>query len=883
MRVRKKLKNQLGQTAVFFALLLPVLILFLFVVFDLGWLYLNNSRLQNAAEAAAIAGANKFCAVSQEGYNNVMLIYKINSEVDKGTAPSNEVNNAAKLSWSDNLGFSADSATDSWTNSDVTPAYKIYKDKTNEKFYYEVELTEEVGHIFKFLDDVISTKVPAVAVAEITKVGERNLWSDMVKLDTTHVVGNWEEQDAAQKTVKNSTAEEKANFSFYSYPERRTRYYYDGVWNHYQDTGTPTDPNDVNSRRDAKAQVHYDAGNVYKYENVVINPSAPLKDDAKKTSANGSEVYDANLVDSLNLDFRQDVTLSFTGELTGDWDIGFDLTGTGIDSVSPTGSNYRTGGWGANEINLRTHATFNFNEPFTTRTEISERVKQRYAHAFGDENITSPDSDPLYVHIESEPMSSQLYGKAPQKGLNSVRQIILNFNETNMDTADNEKIHDYKYRPYVIFYDGPEKNDLNSKRESQPVIVNLNADFRGILFMPNSPVVINGNGKKFQGFVIAKEFVKLKTESDYAYHYKRDGDNKDIYFDNKNAPTTKPASGDDWIMVKKNDGTSTDWFKVEKSKLLYTSEYAKITVEDSAQATLNGNAYTFKYTQKNYAVKRSKLDDSNSFIDGKNYDTTTYYRRKEGSNEKATPAYIRSDLKKYDTITGEKDSNGIWIINNTTIPNDAGIIPGRISGWYEVRTSESKNDIWSVRDGNNNYLFYKDGWRLITDENGNKKFAKSGTITANCVDLSTYVEVIDAEGKTAYTHKDNVKSTNEVYLKLTNAKTDANDIIYINKTTTNYYIKKSEDELLILDLNGNVQYTDAISPTTTYDFYNGDWKDGFKPADFNLKADKADTHYSRCGAVPTRRRYSALDAFEEDDGAYCQDMFFTTARSKYVI
>ena len=71
MRVRKKLKNQLGQTAVFFALLLPVLILFLFVVFDLGWLYLNKSRLQNAAEAAAIAGANKFCAVSQEGYNNV--------------------------------------------------------------------------------------------------------------------------------------------------------------------------------------------------------------------------------------------------------------------------------------------------------------------------------------------------------------------------------------------------------------------------------------------------------------------------------------------------------------------------------------------------------------------------------------------------------------------------------------------------------------------------------------------------------------------------------------------------------------------------------------------------------------------------------------------
>ena len=44
MKKLKKLFNQSGQTAVFFALLLPVLILFLFVVFDLGWLYLNKSH-----------------------------------------------------------------------------------------------------------------------------------------------------------------------------------------------------------------------------------------------------------------------------------------------------------------------------------------------------------------------------------------------------------------------------------------------------------------------------------------------------------------------------------------------------------------------------------------------------------------------------------------------------------------------------------------------------------------------------------------------------------------------------------------------------------------------------------------------------------------------
>ncbi|MBQ3445003.1 MAG: hypothetical protein IJG33_17355 [Selenomonadaceae bacterium] len=44
-----------------------------------------------------------------------------------------------------------------------------------------------------------------------------------------------------------------------------------------------------------------------------------------------------------------------------------------------------------------------------------------------------------------------------------------------------------------------------------PVIINFNEDFRGIFFFPNSPVVINGNQNNFEGYVIAKSFVMLKT------------------------------------------------------------------------------------------------------------------------------------------------------------------------------------------------------------------------------------------------------------------------------------------------------------------------------------------------------------------------------------
>ena len=51
--------RQFGQTLVFFALLVPILFLFAGVAIDLGWYYLNVSRLQNAADAAVLAGAKE--------------------------------------------------------------------------------------------------------------------------------------------------------------------------------------------------------------------------------------------------------------------------------------------------------------------------------------------------------------------------------------------------------------------------------------------------------------------------------------------------------------------------------------------------------------------------------------------------------------------------------------------------------------------------------------------------------------------------------------------------------------------------------------------------------------------------------------------------------
>lgn len=915
-QLSKKILQQNGQSLVLYALSLPVLIIFLFIVLNLGWIYLNKSRLQNAAEAAAIAGANKFCNVNGD-YNSVLLIYE-EDENYKNLSKTNVVNetvtaeekaaakSAATKSWIENLGV-GDDGKDSWTKAAVEIDSTFIGKKGDEKIYYEVKLTEDVDYIFRIKnpekdkdpnepDYFTSSKIPATAVVEITKVdklAERNLFDDMNALDLTQTIGNWEEQDNAKKLVNKYTDEEKANYKFNSTAEHRERYYYDGKWNHYQDAG-----------KGEKSQVHYDGSSVYKYETITITTT--------------KNTYAANEVDSLNLDFRQDVQLTwgtdidkktlywnnyianeltwetvsteFPEILTDNWDIGSDLTGTGITKVGTPSKSQYVDNWGINEINLRVHATFNFNEPFTTRETISDSVKARYEKS--GLGVKSADADPLYVRIESEPMVSHLFGKSNiQRDFASVRQIILNFNETNMVSSDNEKEHNYTYRPLVIFYDGPEKNgtDPAGIRDSQPVILNFNADFRGILFMPNSPVVINGNNHKFQGFVIAKEFVKLKTEDNYPFRYTREGDNKVIYFES--APDTESASGNNWIMAKKNDGTSTDWFKVNRSDLLDTSDYETITVEDSVAKVVNEDYkpsdnpedksyYTFTYTQKTYAVKKFKLTDG-SFKDADNYYTEGEYYDK-GPN--VAPAYVKHNLK-----LGEFEGDKLN-------PPDANIIVGRREKWWEAKKNNDK--VWSifidyksnlvnnVNPTNDNCLFYKLGWRLVTYNN--KKYIAQTTTKTNSTDdyldiskTGNYVEVIDANGKTAYVHKDKVDSTKETaYFQIKDTVT--NEKLYINKTNTNYYVKKSDAEPLILDKNGNVQYTEPISPTKTYEKCPySDWKKGFKPADFNLDTDESDTHYSRCGAIPRRGRYKALGAFEDDDD-YCQDMFFTTERSKQI-
>lgn len=53
----KTYRKRSGQVIVFYALLIPMILLVGGAGVDLGWYYLNVSRMQNAADAAVMAGA----------------------------------------------------------------------------------------------------------------------------------------------------------------------------------------------------------------------------------------------------------------------------------------------------------------------------------------------------------------------------------------------------------------------------------------------------------------------------------------------------------------------------------------------------------------------------------------------------------------------------------------------------------------------------------------------------------------------------------------------------------------------------------------------------------------------------------------------------------
>ena len=410
MNVFKKIKSsrQRGQIVLLYALIIPVLFLFTGLTFDLAWYYLNVSRMQNAADAAVLAGANKLIDQEQSlsDYNSVTFVAgydknnsnKILRDISQGDEQAKIYvgKNIAEnyWDWDENI------IIDLWTQRELHFDSSLYKGKGNNSgtLYYHVTLEEDIPHFF--LTDLfpkMTAKVSAVAALSYYLKGysffkQVKLLGDKQTFDFTNPNYSVDDFTGNEKLERSVLAEEE------NYPDENFNFVNDIYKNFFNGL-------------------------------FVGDPNAP---------------YDSNYV----ADDEEITTKRIIN----------------IDTVYPV----RDEKFFMNNY----YALRNFRaQNYDYRKLSDEELAKKFAKG---------PPDPLYIRIESN----------PRDGRN--RQIIININISNMDE---------KYRPIIFLYESPNE---------EPVTLNLNDDFRGVLFAPNSPVIVNGNNHKFRGFIIAKKIDKTE-------------------------------------------------------------------------------------------------------------------------------------------------------------------------------------------------------------------------------------------------------------------------------------------------------------------------------------------------------------------------------------
>ncbi len=539
----RKIFRQRGQVMLLYALLIPVMFLFLGVAVDLGWYYLNVSRLQNAADASAIAGAHAMIANDTENFSsygdNVVLVgnfYGGDEPYSTATAGDSEAANYAVKNLSNSTSASsvkngdAYSMTDNWGiggSSEVTMTPNLYK--VGETYYYVITLNERVRHLFlPGMFDAMNA--PVTAIAMLTKNAEDPTPPTppspvTLKFDSNG--GSFGDNSTTDsKSLTNPTAMEDGDTSDPLSSDKGTPTYSNREFKGWSTNPNPSagDTIDIyldgaqltkteltklfgdndtvtlyavwvevkpHNNRTLWEQMHYLIAK-YVYDpdwNVSVNKFGAALNDLNFIPTGNAAVLNNNKIVYINM--AADTRTNNSGAYVKDVDKLF------LD--------FRPDGF-----IVRVHALINVNSTYAVRS--------------GKEG-----DDPLYIRIEAEPKQGTV-GNEPQ-------QIIININADN--TADSK-------RPLFFYYDGPlTYNGTYPDRIAQPVILNMTTDFKGVLFMPEVPVVINGNGHKFEGFIVASEFRYAAQSGTKTAKYTQNGCAMYYYIDSSNNIYTTSATGTD--------------------------------------------------------------------------------------------------------------------------------------------------------------------------------------------------------------------------------------------------------------------------------------------------------------------------------------------------
>lgn len=440
--------RQRGQVILLYALLIPMLFFFVGMTFDLSWYYINVSRMQNAADAAAVAGAQTLTSENGSlyycmgktfvnGYNGktVRESYQDTSFGDRTAKTYVGKNMALKDSeWNRN------SIVDFWTRNELQFNSLLLSEVSDTGIlYYHVMLEEEVPHMFL---QGLSERFPMNAkVSSVVMINQYMKGYDFYN---------------QMKSLGDKQA----------YPSLDT---VNNIIEHNKTVKNEDDKKEINMGKAHLIKVETDESKIPIIETFKLSDDF----DTQKIFNNlfaGSKINDTKSSKVIHRIID-------------------------IDMVYPV-RDYK----------------------FYSDYRVLEKIRE-YNSSYDDMSnselataLAKEDSaDPLFIRIESE--------------TDFARQVIINVNVSNMNESTD--------RPIVLFYEGATNGD------SYPVIVNLNEDFRGVVFAPNSPVVINGNDHEFKGFVIADSYVELMTEDDYW----TDENFVDRYFDSDNVEYFKTGYG----------------------------------------------------------------------------------------------------------------------------------------------------------------------------------------------------------------------------------------------------------------------------------------------------------------------------------------------------
>lgn len=571
--------NRRGQAAILYALMIPILFIVGGVGMDLGWYYLNVSRLQNAADAAVLAGGrtlleeikvknNKDVYVTLKTKNyRAKLVYQYPSDKPDTTGTDITAGNETALSYakknlsSSSIGrllFSVAEAEDETISYMLKDSYitgdlmvsmipSLYID--GEDYYYVIGLNEDIPHFFMsgWFKDM---NAPVVAVALLSKnISVVNGSKDPVTITFDPNGGKF--SDGTTSRVDNSF-KNPATLEDDEDPDKLT-------------SGKDGNPAYTDSLGNAKGFAGwsyvnpntFDLTSDEDYSEYFVEEGTPLTEELLATiQENGGVLYAVYIRNNKTL-WEQMNYLIAKNVYDQSWDVSVAKYGSGAiyhNSFRNCSNEYlNTYHYYTEQINMneydeqqywaksalrkigeQTHYFLDFLRNNTINKGSDTLGIPAYGFTYSSSyrphslvNVNTLyevregyNDDPLYCNFEGEPYVGD---QTP------IRQIVININVDNTDD---------KYRPLFFYYEGPDAREDKKDRvsimtpeEAEPVILNLNANFKGVLWMPDIPVVINGNGYKFEGFIVAKEYRYLST-SGTRVKYSKKGETDKAYSNN---------------------------------------------------------------------------------------------------------------------------------------------------------------------------------------------------------------------------------------------------------------------------------------------------------------------------------------------------------------